>query len=184
MWNPIYEPCDYILLQGQESPGICELVDPSSPRNWDVQKGLGLSGAFCLFTGRDLSKFSALFHLYELKDWINWYAWAPIALKMPKRRFMGEGSRKKGDSGALDIWHPLLEQLGIKAVVVENVIAPKQTGDGVWTAEIKFLEFRQPRFGLAKPEGAEATPVDPVDQTIDDLSSQLQAERLALQDNE
>ena len=182
MWNPIYEPCDYILLSGQESPGIAEVVEPNSPRNWDVQKGYGFSGAICRFTGRDLARFSVNFQLFDLRDWINWYAWAPIPLKMPRRRFPGgDGTTGKGDSGALDIWHPLLEQLEIKRVVVEDVIAPQQTDNGVWTAKIKFLEFRQPKFALAKPEGAEATPVDPVDQYIDELTSEVQVERMALE---
>lgn len=177
-WDPITSPCDYILLQGEKSPGLCDIGDANSPRNWDVQKGHGISGAKCVFTGKDLSKFSVSLRLYTVQDWTDWYAWSPIVLRMPKARIAGQ---RKADAGALDIWHPLLEHLGITAVCVIDVVAPKQTADGEWTAEIQFLEFRQPKLGLAKPEGAEATPaVDPWDKYIDELNTEVQLQQRAL----
>jgi hypothetical protein len=59
---------------------------------------------------------------------------------------------------ALEIWHPILEDLGIRAVVVENVLQPVQTADGEWTHEIKFIEYRRPQLALARPDGAQTTP--------------------------
>jgi hypothetical protein len=171
-WDPIAEPeaADYVLLAGKRSPGLCEIVGAGSPRDWDVRKGYGTSGAFSVFTGANLAHFSIMLRLYTRQDWADWYAWKPLVDKLPKRRF----SNGK-DSGALDIQHPILAALGIKAIGVENVGQPVQTDHGEWTIEIKAIEFRRPKFSLAKPEGATATPVDPVEeQIIKPLTEQLQ----------
>lgn len=176
-WNPYTEPCDYVLLAGRKSPGLAEVVGASSPREWDERKGYGVSGAISVFTGRALAKFSIRLRLYTPEHWAEWYAWKPLVDRMPKRRIGGDGT----DSGALDIWHPHLEALSIKAVGVVEVMQPEQAEAGEWVIEIKVIEFHRPTFGLAKPEGATATPVDPIEeQIIKPLTQQL--ERLAAED--
>lgn len=160
-WDPITDPCDYIRLAGVKSPGIADVVGASSPRDWDIRKGMGLSGAFSVFTGVSLAKFSVKLRLYTVEDWHLWYAWKPLVDKLPTRR--GGGGK---DSGVLDIWHPLLEALDIKAVAVAEPMQPEQTDHGEWTIEIKFIEFRYPKIALAKPEAAAATPVDPIEEKV------------------
>ena len=160
-WDPETQSCDYILLSGKKSPGFAEVVGAASIRKWDERPGFGLSGAFSVFTGRGLAHFTVRLRLYTPEDWSEWYAWKPIVDKLPTRR---GGSGK--DTGTLDIWHPLLEALDIRAVAVEEVRAPEQTDHGEWTIEIKFIEFRHPKLTLAKPEGSAATPVDPVEEEI------------------
>jgi hypothetical protein len=175
-WDPIADPCDYVLVAGKRSPGLAEVVGAGSPRDWDIRKGYGISGAFSVFTGLSLSKFSVKIRLYTEQDWLDWYAWKPIVDKLPTRR---GGSGKH--SGNLDIQHPLLESCGIRAAGVEDVSQPEQTGDGEWTVVIKFIEFRHPKIGLARPEGATSTPVDPIEEeVIKPLLDQLQ--RLAGED--
>lgn len=174
-WDPIVAPCDYILLSGSRSPGIAEVRGASSPRAWDEREGFGISGSFSVFKGRRLAHFSVVLKLYSADDWAAWYEWKPIVDKLPTRR---GGSGK--DSGVLDIWHPLLEALDVKAVAVAEVMQPDQTGDGEWSIEIKFIEFRHPKVTLAKPEASEADPVDPVEEeVIKPLTDMLQVERLA-----
>ena len=169
-WDPINEPCDYILLAQQKSPGIAEVVGASSPRKWDEREGFGITGSFSVFKGRGLAHFSVKLRLYTPEDWTGWAAWKPLVDKLPTRR---GGSGK--DSGVLDIWHPLLVDRDIKAVAVEEVKAPEQTDHGEWTIEIRFIEFRHPKLTLAKPEGAAATTVDPIEeQVIKPLLEQLQ----------
>lgn len=176
-WNPIDSPVRYILLKGKRSPGIAAFGGlPSSVRMWDKTQGHGYSGAYSVFRGRDLAEFSVRLTLYTREDWANWYAWKPLVDAVPKRRGGGK------DSGTLDIWHPLLEALDIKAVCVKEVIAPEEGDTGEWTAEIKFMEFRPPKFTLAKPEGAAATPVDPVEEFIGELTDKVQVERMADED--
>jgi hypothetical protein len=175
-WDPIVSPCDYITLAGNKSPGLAEVRGASSPRKWDEQDGVGISGAVLLFKGRGLAHFSVILKLCSAQDWSDWFAWKPVVDKLPSQRG-GEGK----DSGALSIWHPLLEQLDIKAVAVAEVMQPEQVGDGEWAIEIKFVEFRRPKYTLAKPDGADAAPVlDPIEEEwIKPLTAELQLERLA-----
>lgn len=173
-WNPIASPCDYILLANTRSPGVADVVGAGSPRKWDKRDGIGLSGSFSVFTGRDLAEFSVRLRLYSESDWADWYAWKPLVDKMPTKR-TGKGK----DSGVMDIWHPFLEALDIKSVAVVDTLQPEQTGDGEWTIEIKFIEWRQPKVALATPEGAAADPVDPVEEQIGRLTNAFNVARLA-----
>jgi hypothetical protein len=163
-WNPIDAPINYILLTGQKSPGIADVEGASSPRKWDERNGYGLSGSTVVFTGLGLAKFVVRLRFYTAEHWAAWAVWQPLVAKPPM------GSRPR----ALDIWHPHLEELGIKSVVVEDVSQPKQTADGEWTVEIKFIQWRRPKLALAKPEGSQAKPTDPYDQLIERLTTQVQ----------
>jgi hypothetical protein len=163
-WNPVEQPVDYILLSGQKSPGLADVDGASSPRKWDERAGYGLSGSTIVFTGLGLAKFSVRLRFYTVEHWAAWDAWKELVAKPPV------GRRPR----ALDIWHPHLEELGIKSVVVEDVLQPKQTADGEWTVEVKFIQFRLPKLTLAKPEASQAKPTDPYDQVIDGLVNQVQ----------
>lgn len=171
-WNPIERSQDYVVLAGKKTPGIAEIVGAGSVRDWDVRKGYGLLGAISVFTGRGLAKFSIRLRLYTLEHWREWDAFRPIVERMPKRRF---GSGK--DSGMLDILHPTLLGLGIKAVGVTKLSAPEQTADGEWTITIDVIEFRRPKIALATPDGpASPTPLDDVEENwIKPLTSQVQS---------
>lgn len=160
-WNPITSPCDYILLDRKRSPGIAEVSGASSIRRWDEREGFGISGAWIVYKGRGLAKFSVTIRLATVDDWAAWHAWRPLVDKLPARRF-GAGR----DSGSLDIWHPYLEDLDVRSVCVAEVMQPVIAEDGTATVEIKFIEFRQPRMALAKPEGAPAEEVDPIEERV------------------
>jgi hypothetical protein len=163
-WDPITQPIDYILLSGRRSPGLCELSGLGAPRRYDERNGYGLSGATVIFRGVGLSKFSAKIRLYDFNDWQLWDLWKPLIQKPPV------GTRPR----ALSIWHPLCEDNDIDKVVVEDVLGPDQTDDGEFTFEIKFIQFRSPVFKLAKPDGAAATPTDPDEVLIGQLTDQYQ----------
>lgn len=163
-WDPITVPIDYALLGGRKTPGLAELVGASALLRWDERKGYGLSGATLVFRGAGLAKFTLRLRLSSARDWADWHAWKSVVAAPP----LGKRAR------ALDIVHPLLADLDITAVVVSEVLQPEQVEDGVWKIDIKLLQWRKPKVSLAKPESAQATPVDPVDRIIEQLSSQYQ----------
>lgn len=165
IWNPITEPQDWVDFAGRATPGIAEIVGAGTPRRWDERESYGLSGAVVVYHGLKLSHFSVMVRLYNEQDWEDWFAFKPIVDKVPV------GRRQK----AIAITHPQLAMLGIKAVVVEDVLQPEQIDDGVWQIEIKLIEYRAPYTALAKPEGAEATPGDPEDPEISELDNQASA---------
>jgi hypothetical protein len=162
---------DFILLGGVKSPGLCDVSGASSPRKWDQAVGYGMGGAVSRFLGNALSEFSIKFRLYgdpkvPDPDWQQWNVFESVLMKPPV-----PGDDK---SRMFDIWHPVLQRLKIKAVGVVDVGQPYQSDDGEWTIEVKFIEWRQPKPQLAKPEGAKATPIDPYERIIDQLDKQIQ----------
>lgn len=162
-WNPIDAPVDKAFLGGRVTPGLCDIEGANSPRNWDERDGYGLSGALLVFKGVKLSHFSIKFRLYTPADWDDWHAFAPTVAKPP----LGKRAR------SLDIAHPITDEVRIRSVVVEDVLAPVQTGDGEWTVEVKLIEWRTPIRTLAKPQGSTATEVDPVEQQIQANSDRI-----------
>jgi len=163
-WNPLQAPIDYVMLAGQRTPGIAKILGLNSPRRWDVRNGYGLSGAIVVFRGIGLARFTIQIKLHELDEWEAWHEFLPLVARPPA------GQRPR----ALDCWHPLLEMLEVTKLVVEDLSAPEEVEDGVWQVDIKCLQYRRPVVALAKPEAAQATPVDPYDQKIERLTGQLQ----------
>jgi len=163
--DPITLPCDYVVLdKTRKTPGLCEIVGASSPRNWEERPGYATAGAWLIFRGNKLAAFELKIRLYTPEDFAEWADLLPLLLRPP------QGKRPS----ALEIWHPFLEQLQIKSVVVEDVSAPVQTDDGEWTVSVKLKEYRKPKFALAKPESSSAPPEDPVEKYIEALTKQVQ----------
>jgi len=169
-WNPIEDPTDECLLAGYATPGLCEVVGASSPRKWDEQAGYAMTGAILLYRGIGLAHFTLRFRLFTLTHWDQWEIIKPVLLRPPV------GRRAK----ALDVNHPVLNEVGISQLVVEDVTAPEQVEDGVWQIEVKCIEWRRYSLGASKPDGAEATPADPREVEIGDLDGEAQRKRLAL----
>lgn len=161
-WNPIEQAQDYATFLGRHrTPGICEIVNASSLRRWDVPEGFGIAGADMKYNGLKVAKFSVRLSLYSVADWAAWDAFRRAVLTPPKRQ------HSKGSSGAMDIEHPVLAAVDIRACVVEEVLAPEQVDDGVWSIVIKCIEWRKPQPALARPAGPAATPVD--ERTADEI---------------
>jgi len=134
-WNPFEQPIDYALVAGRRTPGLCDIEGAGSPRQWDERRGYGVSGATLVYRGLKLATFTMRLRLYGEGDFRAWHEFEPTVARAPT------GERAQ----ALDIVHPLLEEVGIRSAVVEDVLAPQQTADGEWTVEIRWKEFRQPR---------------------------------------
>lgn len=167
MWNPLTSPVDYVVLAGQRSPGLATLDGWGSPRQWDERRGYGVTGATVVYKGTKLARGRLSIRLITEADWEAWEAWRPLVQRPPSDQ------RPR----ALDIQHPVLEGLGIRSVVVEDVSQPAPTGDtGEYTIEIKLLEFREPQRAVVRPRGSQnrPQPVDPVDRYIEQLTAQVQ----------
>jgi hypothetical protein len=175
VWSPLQDPENKIHIGGMLTPGICDISGPSDPREWEERAGYGLSGATIVFKGRKLSHFSIKLRLYTVQDWQDWYEFLPKISVIP----VGKNAR------GFDIEAKLTEMVGIKAICFEDIVAPDQTGDGEWTAELKCIEYRKPTFTLAKADGAQATEVDANDEKINanNLTIQKQLQRLAKPNN-
>lgn len=170
MPNPLDNPelYDFFLLAGQKSPGLCDVAGAGTPRTWDERKGYGLSGATIVYTGDGLAKFGIKIKLYTTEDFAAWDTFKLLLKKTPR------GVRPK----AMDISHPLLEELGITSVVVEDLLQGVQTADGEWTYEVKLKQYRAPLPTIGKPDGSASKADQPtaqteIDKTIDALTKQV-----------
>lgn len=154
MINPLREPDPWnvVVVASRRSPGLAEVVGAGSPRDWDERKGYGISGAFLVYTGDGLAQFSVKVYLWEDEHFEEWESFKLVVDKPPR------GVRPK----ALDIYHPALDDLGIRSVVVEDRSQLQPHDDtGMWFSEIKFKQFRAPVPMLSKPEGSTATLSEP-----------------------
>lgn len=168
--NPLDTPVDKARLNGVLTPGWCEVIGASSPRNYEEMGGGGWSGALVIYKGNRPSHFSLRLYLYESTDWDDWYKFAPMVQRAPL------GKRPN----ALDIVHPFTAALGITSVVVEDVRAPDQCDHGVWMIELMLIESRKLKPGSAAIEGSDATEVDPREAKIEKLAKERDKKRDAL----
>jgi hypothetical protein len=153
-WDPLTQPIDKAHMGGKWTPGILEIIGASSPRNWEEVGGYGMSGALLIYRGWGLSHFSLVFWLWEAGDWADWNAFKPLVMRPPRN------TRPR----SIDISHPLLEDLQIRSVVVEDLFAPEQAEAGVWRIEVRVIAFREPKRSLAKLEGGtQPAPLDDLD---------------------
>jgi hypothetical protein len=172
-FNPITAPVDHVLLGGRRTPGLASLEGVSSPRKWDVRKPHGGHGATIVFTGTDVARFKLLIRLYTVQHWADWDAFRDTVQKVPD----------PAAPRALDIVHPYTDAAGIRSVVVEDVLQPRETSDnGEWTIEVHLLEYRPPVRTVARPDGSSATPTltDPVEIRIQALTTRHQVNQIAL----
>lgn len=169
-WSPLADPIDYVLIAGRRTPGIAEVVNASSPREWDERRAYGTIGARLVYRGSGLARFSIRLRFTAQADWDAWDEFAPLVARLPDTQ----------RATALDVWHPLLEGLGIAALVIAEVVQPVRDGDdGAWIIELKCIEHRPPYRRVVPVDGSRAEPgtepQDEVDATIERLTGQLQA---------
>lgn len=170
--DPIRNSTEYdsIVLEGQRSPGICEVSTASKPRKWDIRDGNGQSGATLAFKGVGLAKFKVRIRLTTPEDFDAWDAWKPLVLQDP------EGKDPKGK----DIYHPDLDELGITSAVVEEPSQREQSDTGEHSYTIAFIQYRQPKpaGGVAKGSSSQGwrqdkSAGDEADKMINDLLKQV-----------
>lgn len=169
-FDPIRSPVDYILLAGQRSPGIAEVHGASSPRRWDERKGYAQSGSLVVFRGVGLARFRVLLTLLTEDDWSAWHEWRDLVQRPP----IGERARAK------DIWHPILEDLGIASAVVEDVLQPEQDDKGEWVIEIRFIEHRMPVPRIESITASETEQLTGLDLEIETNRRQIRLQQAIL----
>jgi hypothetical protein len=164
---------DAVYFAGEQVPGGPVIVEGNSgsPRKWQEVGGYGLTGATIRFTGLGLAKFDVIAQLINDEHWDAWATYQRTVLAPPKP---GVYAR------ALSVFHPLLKIAEIGQCVVEDIALPKQTAAGVWQVLIPCKAYRKPRLTFATPDGAKATPTDPIDAQIDANRALIAAQREAL----
>lgn len=162
-FDPVTEPIDFVRINGKTSPGVAVIKGASSPRQWDERRAFGMSGAISISRGSKLAHFSAVVSVWTAEQFAALAEWMAPLRALPAG-FRGRSARN------FSIWHPILEDLGIREVGVEDILQPIERDPGLWEHEIKLIEYRRPKLTLAKTEGSEGDPRaerDPYDVMIE-----------------
>ena len=138
---------DWVVLDNRIPPGTSYPTGSGSPRKWDKRAGYGISGAFLVYTGADLSEFEVHVTIWTEEHWTEWLEFSTV-LEKPK-----QGTKPK----AIPIVHPLVNRppIRITEVVVEDVsqFEPDETRE-LWTCVIKLSAWKGPEKMLARPSAA------------------------------
>ncbi len=154
---------DVIRIGGVTSPGVCKISGWKKTNDWDVKKGKGTLGSTVTFTGREPSKGSVTFYLWTNDHFNRWNTF---------RKLLKYDTTKENIS-AVDIYHPSLETIDVKSVVIESIGMIERESGGLYSIQVDMLEYFPPPKKSAvktpsgsKPTGKNTTPgkvVDPVE---------------------
>ncbi|MDB4946236.1 MAG: uncharacterized protein JWP97_5770 [Labilithrix sp.] len=112
------------------------LSPPKLKRNWTVQPGFGIQGAFCVYTGEGLAAFDATFEFWDETKEALWDQFANRYLVAPK------GVRP----AAIGVYHPVLMKAPFKIqnVQVTDIEGWSLVSPGHWQTRLTLLEYRPP----------------------------------------
>lgn len=154
---------DYIVFDGQKSPGVVKLSGFSRAQNLDVKESDGQKGASTTWKGTKIGKITCQFSLaYDpgsgFNDFVLWdefaqLMWATIPPKSGAKPI------------AKDIAHPDLERNDYKSVILDTMGEMAHDGKGGATITVVFSEYFPPK--PAKASGAKSQPKTATDGVID-----------------
>lgn len=170
----------YIILSAAgvslPSPGVAKIKKAGSPREWDIRKGYGFSGASLVFTGMGLAKFDVDLFLWTPSHFLQWEAFSVLLTNPPPPPGVLPTS--------LAIDHPILNKKPwlITKVVIEDVSTWDCNDTGLWSLTISFIQYRKALPALLPPlEGPPGASKVPVPMTAQQkLNAALDAENAAL----
>jgi hypothetical protein len=159
------DQADRIKLSGKISPGIAIVSGLTSPRKWNIKDGYGLAGATVDFIGTKLMRFTVEFRLWEPEHFEKWGEFSKL-FEVPR---IPAGAPVK----AMRIEHPILAEMYISSVVVEDRTQLLQVDNGVWACTVSFLQYLPPRKALGKTSAVIPTDkVNPIAKDAADLEMQ------------
>jgi hypothetical protein len=161
-FDPMRVPDDQVYISDQLVPGIIEIKGLSAPRDWEERQSFGMMGARLRYKGQKLSHFSIVVSLYTEEHWDDWLEFGPLIRRPPppdRSQLAAITSipslhrMMRTQAPPLSIRHPLLEEYRIRQVVVEDVTAPVEDDKGVWSFEIKLIQYQRPVRVLSSSGG-------------------------------
>lgn len=137
----ITSPVDYIVLAGQQSPGVATIEGAELVRRLHERRAFGVSGATVVDQGAQLVHFTVTLRFTTPDDLRAWDEWKRLLVRPASRSTQG-----------MDIEHPILADLEIRSVLLESRSQLTQDDTGGQSVAIKFCEFRAPVVTLAIPD--------------------------------
>ncbi len=146
--NPFTSPELYnvLITGGEESPGVCALVDGGGrPYKWDIKDQAGAQGASITYRGfRPSEGIAFKFKFWtaaQVDDFYNRY--------VPLLAYDATKTNPK----PISVLHPVLMANDISSLVTDEIGPLTHEGQQLWTVTIKFTEYRP-----AKKKNVTSTP--------------------------
>lgn len=160
------------------SPGVATITRAGRKMKIDKKEGYGTDGGRLVMTGTAIQDIQVEIRVWEDQHWIEWKIFYQL-LTLPILLAAIPGA----PVFSLSIDHPVLRELGIRNVVLEDpgFWSPGETGD--WTRTLSFVLKQTPIPRLAAPkEGppATATLVEPPQTATQKMNAAKDARNAAL----
>lgn len=127
-----------IILGTTPSPGTVTLTAVGRPKNWNIQRAKGSTGASTSLEGDDPGEFTADFYLADDSDGSQFNDWEVF------QRLL-ESTVNGPTPKALPVYHPDLARAGYSEVTLKGISGPVHDGRGGATYTVQFLEFLPPK---------------------------------------
>ncbi len=125
---------DIVRIGGKISPGICKISGFERKYGWDKKKGSGVKGSTLTLNEYPPAEGTITFFLWEPSHFDEWRIWS--------REFMYDGTKKAVN--AVDIYNQSLEVVGITRVVCSSVSPWTNSGKGLYSVTVGFIEYNPP----------------------------------------
>jgi hypothetical protein len=157
-FDPISSPVDYVIVNGDRSPGIATITGFADRRNYDERMGWGFTGATNIYKGAPLQRGKLVLQLLTPDDFSAYARWRRSHLQRPSPPTQAQLDRgvARPRPIILDIVHPILDAMDIHRVLVEEVGQPEQDDNGGWTVEIALKEHHPPHRSAQRPTAPRA----------------------------
>ena len=121
---------------------------------WEIQDGLGIQGAVEIYRGWTPQPFSIEFFLWDSELYRAWADFQPV--------FQYDATKQRTQQ-PINISHPMLANLGIRQVIVEDIGAIEMTdaSSRMFSVTISLREFFPPRKIIAAAPADAASTGDP-----------------------
>ena len=121
---------------------------------WEIQDGLGIQGAVEIYRGWTPQPFSIEFFLWDSELYRAWADFQPV--------FQYDATKQRTQQ-PINISHPMLANLGIRQVIVEDIGAIEMTdaSSRMFSVTVSLREFFPPRKIIAAAPADAASTGDP-----------------------
>lgn len=137
--NPLEDPIEWdtFLINGFESPGVCDIDSASISYKWDEKEGPGTRGSTTTYRGLKLAHFTIKLRFWDNEQIDEWDDFQKKILELDAKKVPLK-------AGTID--HPKLTRLGITSVVSENIGALTHEGAGLYSVTVGFIQFNPPKI--------------------------------------
>lgn len=143
--------------------GKFEIRGASRKYLWNIANGWGFAGAYEIFQAAPPSKFTITFYVWADEQYSTYLQLLDVLRYSPAHMPPNNASGSSGNTSALQMIHPQLQNNGITQCVVESIgDLQKQSDDLMFSFAVDFIEFVPQRAFPPQTPDTSAEQMDPL----------------------